>query len=127
MRITSVAFAAVCLLPIGTVFGQQSGSGAAGSTKSALLVPNGFTYDADCPDGSLYTGKLVFSEQGDKLSVKIVEPSVNCEEAVELSADSIQFMGCLGYVFHLKHYPSNAYEPFKGRVGGLCRVIMNPK
>lgn len=73
MRITSIAFAAVCLLPIGTVFGQQSGSGTAGSTKSALLAPNGFMYEGDCIDGRVFSGgPLVFKEQGDKLFVKIV-------------------------------------------------------
>jgi len=127
MKITSFAFAAVCLLPIGTVFGQQSGSGAAGSTKSALLAPNGFTFEGDCMDGRVFSGQLAFKEQGDKLFVKIVGGSGTCEAPVELSGDKIEYTGCSGAIIKVAHSPSNAHQPFKGRLGAWCDYFLKPK
>jgi len=122
MKLTSVVFASVFLLPIGPVFGQQSGAGAAGQTKNALLVSNGFTWEVGCQDGSVYTGQVAFKEEGDKLKL-----AAGCDSVVEISGSEVQWTSCRGSVVKVVHYPSNAKEPFKGRVGQFCEYMMKPK
>ncbi len=122
MRITSIAFAAVCLLPIGTVFGQQSGSGTVAQVKSALLVPNGFTFEGDCIDGQAFTGQVAFKEDGDKLKL-----AATCDSVVEISGSEVQWTSCRGNLVKVLHYPSNANQPFKGNVGPYCNYILKPR
>jgi len=122
MKIMSIAFAAVCLLPFGTVFGQQSGSATVEQVKSALLHPKGFTFEGDCQDGSSFTGENAFKEEGGK--VKVV---ATCDVVVEISGSEVQWTSCRGNLVKVLHYPSNANEPFKGTVGPFCTFIMKPK
>ena len=127
MKITSIAVAAVCLLPIGSAFGQQPGTGAAGQKKDALLVPAGFKFEGRCGDDRLITGKLLFSEQNGKLSVKIAGTAGACESAVEQNGDKIQFQGCAGYTHYVSLERENSTKPFKGNLqGNWCTYDMLP-
>ena len=125
MRITSIAIAAVCLLPLGSVFGQQSGPGISGQMKSALLVPNGLKFEGTCGDQGFY-GQMVFVEQDGKLSVKLASSAGTCNSPVEFSGDMLQFVGCGGALNFVRYNPSNARYPFNGKAGALCNYDMRP-
>jgi len=95
--------------------------------KSALLVPNGFNFEGDCVNSMVFGGQMAFTEQGDKLVVKMSSSGGTCDSAVELSGNKIQFTGCTGS-FHIVVYnPANKEEPFKGTLGGRCGYTMKPK
>jgi hypothetical protein len=127
MRTTSIAIAVVCLLEISSAFGQQSGTGTVGQMKDALLVPAGFRFEGRCGDDRLFTGKLLFSEQNGKLSVKIAGTAGSCESAVELTGDKMQFLGCGGYTNYVSLERENSTKPFKGNVqGNWCTYDMLP-
>jgi hypothetical protein len=127
MKITSIAIAAVFLLPISSVFGQQPGTGTTGQMKDALLVPAGFRFEGRCGDDRLFTGKLLFGEQNGTLSVKIAGTAGTCESAVELTGDKIQFRGCGGATNYVSLARENSTKPFKGNVqGNWCTYDMLP-
>jgi len=125
MRIKSIAIATVCLLPLGSVFAQQSESGATGSMKSALLAPNGLIYEGNCGD-QFFAGQMAFVEQGGKLSVKIVGRAGTCNSPVEPSGDGIKFEGCNGAMHFVTYNPSKGRYPFSGKLGFLCSYDMRP-